>query len=99
MLLADLMGHAEEGGSEGWLIAATMGLPALVACFWPQLFVPALEISGILRLILFAVIPALMMKNGPLLDSKWKGRAIAATFITVSTMIIGVDIGGRLALF
>lgn len=76
-----------------------MCVPAAVACLGPQLFVAALEVSGIIRLILFAVIPALMMAKGPWAASKTKGYLVVAFFASVSASIIVIDLLGKLGLF
>lgn len=99
-ICSDLVGQSSHpAASRTSLLMLTMGLPASVACLSPQLFVVALEVSGIIRLLLFAVIPALMMMKGPWAGSKTKGYLVVAFFTCISAVIIGIDLLGKMSFF
>lgn len=99
-VLSDLVGQsAHPALSRSSLLLLTMCVPASIACLCPQLFVAALEVSGILRLVLFAVIPALMMMRGPWAGDRVRGYSVVAFFSVISAAIIGIDLLGKLALF
>lgn len=94
----DLSGEAGEGLGGGLAVAVTLGLPLVIACLGPQLFVAALEVSGMLRLVLFAIIPAMMLRAGPLKKSGGGRRGwIAGAVALIAAAIIGIDVAGRLA--
>lgn len=73
-----------------------MALPAGIACSCPKLFVAALEVSGIIRLILFVAIPAFMMVKGPWLAYKTRGYLLVTFVSLVVAAIIGIDLLGKL---
>ncbi|GMH43472.1 hypothetical protein BSKO_11394 [Bryopsis sp. KO-2023] len=93
-------GVKEEGGkgpATGLAVAVTMFPPLAIACLCPKLFVAALELSGMLRLVLFAIIPALMLRAGPLRKSGAGKEWVAGAVALIAAAIIGIDVVGRLA--
>lgn len=91
----DLLGQSTGAECNLTLLLASLGAPLAVACICPKLFVPALEILGMVSLILFSVIPALMVRKGPLARERWKGDLVVLVFSVVSIAIIGLDVRGR----
>ncbi|GMH35072.1 hypothetical protein BSKO_02940 [Bryopsis sp. KO-2023] len=94
----DLVGRPNTGKGKGSCVGvvATMALPLAIACLCPKLFVAALELSGILRLVLFAIIPVAMLRAGVQASGGrrgWIGAAVA--FIAIA--IICIDVVGKLA--
>jgi len=78
----------------------------LVAVCAPTAFLPALEYSGTLRLILFGMMPAMMVwkirygraaGGGPMNAPPWVagGKAMLAFVITVAAAIISLELGGK----
>ncbi|GMH43532.1 hypothetical protein BSKO_11454 [Bryopsis sp. KO-2023] len=93
----DLAGRPTEGKGESgsfWAVVATMAPPLCIACLCPKLFVAALEISGMLRLVLFAIIPAMMVRAS--MKSEVRKGWIAAGVAGIAVVIILVDVAGRL---
>ncbi|GMH32740.1 hypothetical protein BSKO_00574 [Bryopsis sp. KO-2023] len=94
----DLTGSSskEEGEPASlWAVVATMVPPLIIACLAPKLFVAALEISGILRLILFAIIPGIMTRVIP--GSGGRRQFMAGAVVAIAVGIIGICVVGRLA--
>jgi len=99
--LRDLMHQdpkSESGRNQLKPLLLTLVPPLLVAWACPSLFMGALEVSGILRLVLFCLMPVFMAKAGP-----WKSRqsfmqsiVLGGTVLT-SSCIIAIELIGKIA--
>jgi len=79
-------------------LALTLVPPLLVAWACPSLFVGALEISGILRLVLFCLMPVFMARAGPLKSRKsFLQSFLLGGTVLISSCIIAIELIGKIA--
>jgi len=95
-LIRKPQGHPQQ--RELGPLVLTLAPPLIVAWACPSLFVSALEISGVLRVVLFGLMPALMAWAGPFRNKMSVLRSSGLLgIIAMSLYIIGIEIFGKLA--